>query len=95
VQLGIRKARYFGRVKTRFQLLIAATVANITLVAVKMGLMKTAGCRAFSLFFSWLNALITFLKEFLFFCCALNALDVRYKSIQWEHYQKLAFRPDF
>ena len=63
VQLGIRQARYFGRVKTRFQLLMAATVANLTLVAVKMGMMKTAGCRAFSVFFSWLNALITFLKE--------------------------------
>ncbi len=82
VQLGIRKARYFGRVKTRFQLLIAATVANLTLVAMKMGMMKTAGCRAFSVFFSWLSALITFLKEFLPFCHAFNALDVQYKSIQ-------------
>ena len=42
VQLGIRQARYFGRVKTRFQLLMAATVANLTLVAMKMGMMKTA-----------------------------------------------------
>lgn len=39
VQLGIRQARYFGRVKTHFQLLLAATVANITLVATKMGMM--------------------------------------------------------
>ena len=38
VQLGIRQARYFGRVKTRFQLYLAATVANLTLVAAKMGL---------------------------------------------------------
>ena len=37
VQLGIRQARYFGRVKTRFQLYLAATVANLTLVAAKMG----------------------------------------------------------
>ena len=29
VQLGIRQARYFGRVKTRFQLYLAATVANL------------------------------------------------------------------
>jgi transposase len=35
VQLGIRQARYFGRRKTLFQLLIAATVANLTLVANK------------------------------------------------------------
>jgi len=39
VQLGIRQARYFGRAKTLFQLLMAATVANLTLVATKLGLM--------------------------------------------------------
>ena len=33
VQLGIRQARYFGRRKTLFQVLMAATVANLTLVA--------------------------------------------------------------
>ncbi len=33
VQLGIRQARYFGRAKTLFQLLMAATVANLTLLA--------------------------------------------------------------
>jgi hypothetical protein len=82
VQLGIRKARYFGRVKTRFQLLIAATVANLTLVAVKMGMMKIAGCRAFSVFFSWLNASITFLKDILLFWDTFIAADVQYKSIQ-------------
>ena len=38
VQLGIRQARYFGRVKTRFQVYLAATVANLTLVAGKIGL---------------------------------------------------------
>ena len=32
VQLGIRQARYFGRAKTKFQLYLAATVANLTLV---------------------------------------------------------------
>ena len=35
VQLGMRQARYFGRRKTLFQLLMAATVANLTLVANK------------------------------------------------------------
>ena len=38
VQLGIRQARYFGRAKTKFQLYLAATVANLTLVAGKLGL---------------------------------------------------------
>ena len=37
VQLGIRKSRFFGRRGTRFQLLMAATVANLTLVANWMG----------------------------------------------------------
>ena len=42
-QLGIRQARYFGRTKTLFQLLMAATVANSTLVAGKTGTMKKTG----------------------------------------------------
>src|SRR5579884_945348 len=33
MQLGMRQARYVGRTKTLFQLLLAATVANLTLVA--------------------------------------------------------------
>jgi transposase len=33
VQLGIRQARYVGRAKTLFQLALAATVANLTLLA--------------------------------------------------------------
>ena len=37
VQLGIRQSRYFGRIKPRFQLYLAATVANLTLVAAKAG----------------------------------------------------------
>jgi transposase len=32
-QLGMRQARYFGRTKTLFQLLLTATVANLTLIA--------------------------------------------------------------
>ena len=43
VQLGIRQARYFGRVKTTFQLYLAATVANLTLVAGKIGLSGSTG----------------------------------------------------
>ena len=39
VQLGVRQARYIGRTKTLFQLLMAATVANLTLVAGKVGKM--------------------------------------------------------
>jgi hypothetical protein len=39
VQLGVRQARYFGRLKTLFQVFLAATVANLTLVASKLGMM--------------------------------------------------------
>ena len=40
MQLGVRQARYFGRAKTLCQLLLAAAVANLTLVATKVGLMR-------------------------------------------------------
>ena len=43
VQLGIRQSRYFGRAKTKFQLYLAATVANLTLVAAKAGLPASPG----------------------------------------------------
>lgn len=40
MQLGVRQARFFGRTKTLFQLLTAAAVANLTLVAIRAGLMR-------------------------------------------------------
>ena len=40
MQLGVRQARYIGRTKTLCQLLLAATVANLTLVATSIGLMR-------------------------------------------------------
>ncbi len=43
VHLGIRQSRYFGRTKTKFQLYLAATVANLTLVAGKLGLSSRTG----------------------------------------------------
>ena len=43
VQLGIRQSRYFGRAKTCFQLYLAATVANLTLVAAKAGMTGETG----------------------------------------------------
>jgi len=44
VQLGIRKSHYFGQVKTLFQLILASTVANLTLTASKTNKMR-AGSR--------------------------------------------------
>jgi IS5 family transposase len=57
VQLGIRQARYFGRKKTLFQLLMAATVANLTLVANKTGQMTSQRGQAspFFVFFKWVE----------------------------------------
>ena len=43
VHLGIRQSRYFGRAKTKFQLYLAATVANLTLVAAKASLTGGTG----------------------------------------------------
>lgn len=40
VQLGTRKSHYFGQVKTRFQLILASTVANLTLTASKTSKMR-------------------------------------------------------
>lgn len=48
MQLGIRQARYMGRKKTLFQLLMAATVANLTLVARKTGQIRTRRGRGIS-----------------------------------------------
>ena len=62
VQLGIRQARYFGRKKTLFQLLIAATVANLTLMATKTGQMRSK-TRGESSFFAWFGVLLQRLCE--------------------------------
>ncbi len=37
VQLGVRQAKYFGKAKTGFQIALAATVANLMLVAAASG----------------------------------------------------------
>ena len=44
-QLGVRQARYVGRAKTLFQLLMAATVANLTLVARATGQVASSCAR--------------------------------------------------
>jgi len=45
VRLGMRQARYFGRAKTLLQLLLAATVANLTLIAGKLGRASVRGAQ--------------------------------------------------
>ncbi len=80
VQLGIRQSRYFGRVKTRFQLLMAATVANLTLVAAKMEMMKVARGMN-NMLSSRVNALIAFLITFSLFGQSLIPVHAQYRSI--------------
>lgn len=65
MQLGMRQARYFGRVKTLFQLLMAATVANLTLVATKAGLMRARGRQKASLFAHFAARLVVFMVAFI------------------------------
>ena len=43
VQLEIRQSRYFGRVKTKFQVYLAAAVTNLTLELGKIGLSGSTG----------------------------------------------------
>ena len=59
VQLGMRQARYFGHARTLFQLLMAATVANLTLVAGKVGVMGEGGSENRSLFSALVLAVIS------------------------------------
>jgi hypothetical protein len=54
MQLGVRQARYMGRKKTLFQLLMAATVANLTLVARKTGQMRSGKRKGLSFSFPFL-----------------------------------------
>ncbi len=82
MQLGMRQARYFGRTKTLFQLLMAATVANLTLVASRTGLMRSRSPRHAQLSADSL-ALLSLLLAF----ADLSAAGIASRPP--------AFRPDF
>ena len=62
VQLGVRQAKYFGKAKTGFQIALAATVANLMLVAAVTGAASSTALPLAllvgiaSLGFSWLAA---------------------------------------
>jgi hypothetical protein len=78
VQLGIRQARYFGRKKTAFQLLLAATVANLTLIASQTGQMAPKG-KSVSSFFHILSSQIRHLGQH--FASLTSIFDVRYSEM--------------
>jgi hypothetical protein len=89
MQLGVRQARYVGRAKTLFQLLMAATVANLTLVGMSTGLMRDRNHpkTIVSIHISALLAtLIAICRIF-----ATLSLDPRL----WNHTWSLGFRPRF
>jgi hypothetical protein len=78
VQLGIRQARYFGRKKTTFQLLLAATVANLTLIATQIGQMTPGGKSVYS-FFHNLSSQIWHLGQH--FASLTSIFDVCYSEM--------------
>lgn len=82
VQLGIHQARFFGRKKTLFQLLMAATVANLTLAATKTGEIKSKGGRRDS-FLAWILGVPN-----TFWMCLTSVFASPSRQIP-------AFRPDF
>jgi hypothetical protein len=82
MQLGVRQARYFGRTKTCFQLLLmAATVAKLTLVARRAGLMRDRNHPKRSIstrIFALLAMLIAICRVF-----AVPSLDRRLWNYPW------------
>jgi hypothetical protein len=89
MQLGVRQARYFGRTKTLFQLLMAATVANLTLVGMRTGLLRDRNHpkTIISIHISALLATLTAICRLI----ATLSLDPRL----WNHPRNLGFRPRF
>jgi hypothetical protein len=89
MQLGMRQARYVGRAKTRFQLLMAATVANLTLVGMSTGLMRDRNYPKTSVSIHISALLATLIAICRIF--ATLSLDPRL----WNHTWSLGFRPRF
>ena len=95
-QLGIRQARYFGRVKTKFQLYLAATVANLTLMAGKLGLTDDTGDGPLGnhvIGAEVVNAVATFAAIRLAQIWSLAFLTS--VLLPQSHFPNQAFRPDF
>ena len=89
MQLGVRQARYVGRAKTLFQLLMAASVANLTLVGMRTGLMRDRN-RPKTIVSIHISALLATLIAICHSFATLS-LDPRL----WNHTWSLGFRPHF
>lgn len=92
MQLGIRQARYFGRVKTRFQLLLVATVANLTLVATRAGMIGRATRHVIS-YFAALYYGVSTVATTLFALSRLIVISMT--PIREPYIANRGFRPDF
>jgi transposase len=87
VQLGVRKARYFGNAKVLFQLAMTATVANLTLIAA-----SNSGTRA--LFFVNVVAMLITLQLVVRWLC--QTFFMRSVLIQnFSRFKKGGLRPGF
>ena len=102
VQLGLRQVRYFGRTKTLVQLLQAATVADLTLVARAMGMMHWPRRRAITLVTSLSRRIRAGLKTFLAPCGRLPASSRSLYRLKDKNrpqcigtFHAGTFRPDF
>ena len=83
IQLGVRQSRYFGQAKTLFQVMLAATVANLTLTATKMKKMRPgSGAKAI------MSSLLSMLRR------AFEALAaIRFRPLGSELRMPALFRP--
>jgi len=92
VQLGVRKARCFGRSKTLFQALMAVTVANFTLIARKTGVMGAAkgAQRATAFLWSCYRAMVTGFSKHWILRVSLSRLSAAISPSC-----RPCFRPDF
>jgi hypothetical protein len=95
VQLGIRQARYFGRVKTLFQLLLAAAVANLTLVAARMGMMGKATQQVTSFFAAFYCGVLTVATALVALHRLTLVLMTPVRSIKEPALANRGYRPDF
>lgn len=89
MQLGVRQARYFGRMKTLFQLLMAATITNLTLVAMRTGLMRNRNHPK-----TIISMHILDLLAILIAICSLFAAPPLDPGLR-NHTRSLCFRPRF
>lgn len=84
MQLGMRQARYVGRAKTLFQLLLAAAVANLTLIARQFGMARDRplACHAHHGLLAFIACLVSF----------LSPIELPHP---WARGPKVGFRPRF